>query len=174
MSNSNHAIKTLHDLLNYEASHFTAGEVSLRNILPKWISMASSFQLKSVLQKYHEQVVLHIQMMEKYVVNEQLSDLAISNKIMNAFIEVAEEKINNCKDLEVKDACLLASIQAINHYKISTYGTAASFANEINLEKFGTHFHEAAINEKQIDDRLTQLADFEINKKAKVHTLLNS
>ena len=49
-----------------------------------------------------------------------------------------------------------------------------NYLNEINLEKFGTHFHEAAINEKQIDDRLTQLADFEINKKAKVHTLLNS
>ena len=54
-----------------------------------------------------------------------------------------------------------------NHFKISTYGTAAAFANALNMEKQASVFHEAEVNEKQIDDRLSQLAEHEINIKAK-------
>jgi ferritin-like metal-binding protein YciE len=86
---------------------------------------------------------------------------------MQAFIEDSNEKINSCADPEVKDACLLSCIQAINHYKISIYGTAAAFANELDMENFASFFHESEVNEKQIDDRLSQLAEHEINLKAK-------
>jgi ferritin-like metal-binding protein YciE len=86
---------------------------------------------------------------------------------MHAFIEETGEKLSNCTDPEIKDACLLASIQAINHFKISMYGTAAAFANALEMDKQACLFHEAEVNEKQIDDRLTQLALYEINNHAK-------
>jgi hypothetical protein len=35
------------------------------------------------------------------------------------------------------------------------------------MENFARLFHEAEVNEKQIDDRLTQLAEHEINIKAR-------
>jgi len=91
---------------------------------------------------------------------------------MHAFIEEAEEKLNACTDAEVRDACLLACIQSINHFKISTYGTAAAFAKALDMENQAVIFHEAEINEKQIDDRLSQLAEFEINVKAKAPIVL--
>ena len=86
---------------------------------------------------------------------------------MQAFIEEAGEKLNTCRDVAVKDACLLASIQVISHYKISTYGTAAAFAKALGMDHPSAVFHEAEINEKQIDDRLTQLAEHEININAR-------
>jgi ferritin-like metal-binding protein YciE len=82
-------------------------------------------------------------------------------------IEEAEEKINNCTNPFLKDACMLSTVQNINHYKISTYGTAAAFANTLGKSKTAVLFHECEVNEKQIDDRLSQLAEFEINKKAR-------
>jgi len=91
---------------------------------------------------------------------------------MQAFIEEANEKQNTCTDAEVKDACLLACIQAINHFKISMYGTAAAFAKVLGMEKHAAVFHEAEVNEKQIDDRLSQLAEHEINIKANVPFVL--
>jgi ferritin-like metal-binding protein YciE len=91
---------------------------------------------------------------------------------MLAFIEDANEKLNNCADQQVIDACLLASIQGINHFKISLYGTAAAFAKELGMEKFASVFHEAEVNEKQIDDRLSQLAEHEINISAKTPIVL--
>ena len=79
----------------------------------------------------------------------------------------ADEKMSYCTDTEIKDACMLACIQLINHYKISAYGTAAAFAKELDLEKRVTMFHEMETNEKHIDDRLSQLASYEINRKAR-------
>ena len=61
----------------------------------------------------------------------------------------------------------MAVVQNINHFKISTYGTAAAFANTLGMSKTAVLFHECEINEKQIDDRLTQLAEFEINNEAR-------
>lgn len=46
------------------------------------------------------------------------------------------------------------------------YGTAASYANTLEMEEAAKLFKMAEINEKQIDDRLSQMAEFEINKRA--------
>ncbi len=77
------------------------------------------------------------------------------------------EKLLMCADAEVTDACLLASVQMINHFKISAYGTAAAFANTLGMDAAAIFFHKAEVHEKQIDDRLTQLAQYEINFRAK-------
>jgi ferritin-like metal-binding protein YciE len=167
-------IANLHDLLDYNARKFTNAEIQLRNSLNEWIVRASSLKLKAVLQKYLDFIQLHVLKLEGFFVAEQISSLSSTNRIMKSFIEETEEKLNNCVDAEVKDACLLASVQDINHFKISLYGTAAAFARELNMDKFASVFHEAEINEKQIDDRLSQLAEHEINTRAKAPILLNA
>jgi ferritin-like metal-binding protein YciE len=50
---------------------------------------------------------------------------------MQAFLEETNEKLGKCT---LRDACLLASLQGINHYKISNYGTATAFAADLGLE----------------------------------------
>ena len=172
MNDNNPTITTLHHLLHYDARKFTSAEIQLQNNLPDWINLAGSFKLKTVLQKYLGFVQLHIQKMEGFVEEEKINSLSLTNRIMRAFIEEAEEKLAECTDAAIKDACLLASVQVINHYKISMYGTAAAFANALGMEKHAAVFHEAEINEKQIDDRLSQLAEHEINTSAKTPIVL--
>lgn len=164
---NNSTIATLHNLLDYDARSFTSAEIQLKKSLPEWIHKASSLQLKNVLQRYLDFVQKHVQKIEAFFEEEKISSLSLNNRVMKAFIEEANEKLSNCTDAEIKDACLLACIQAINHFKISTYGTAAAFANALGMEKPAAIFHEAEINEKHIDDRLSQLAEYEINTKAK-------
>ena len=172
MTDYRQTITTLHNLLDYDARKFTSAEIQLKNILPDWISKAGSLKLKTVLQKYLDFVQQHVQKLEGFFEEEQINSLSINNRVMHAFIEEAGEKLNSCTDAEVKDACLLACIQAINHFKISTYGTAAAFAKALDMQNQAAVFHEAEINEKQIDDRLSQLAEFEINVKAKAPIVL--
>jgi ferritin-like metal-binding protein YciE len=119
-----------------------------------------------VLRKYQDFISQNAQKLERFILGEGILDLDVSNRVINAFIEEAEEKLSHCIDPEVKDACLLECIQGINHYKISSYGTAAAFSKALGLEKQAQIFHDAEVNEKQIDDRLTQLAEFEINARA--------
>ena len=172
MSENNQTITTLHNLLDYDAHKFTSAEIQLKNSLPEWITKAGSLQLKTVLQKYLGFVQEHVQKIEGFFEEEKISSLSLTNRVMRVFIEEVEEKLANCTDAAIKDACLLACIQAINHFKISTYGTAAAFANALGMEKQAAIFHEAEVNEKQIDDRLSQLAEYEINTKAKTPIVL--
>lgn len=104
--------------------------------------------------------------MQTFIEDEKIGLISTSNKIVEAMIQDTEDKCKHCQDLEVRDACLLSNIQVINHYKISIYGTAAAFAKTLEMDKAASIFRNAEINEKQIDDRLTQMAEFEINKKA--------
>jgi len=172
MSISNQKVTTLHDLLDYDAGKFTSAEAQLIKSLTEWINMAGSLKLKTVLQKYRDFVQQHIQNLEDFFDAEKINAISMSNRVMHAFIEELNEKLSNCTDAEIKDACLLAGIQVINHFKISMYGTAAAFANTLDMEKQAALFHAAEINEKQIDDRLSQLAEFEINKNARAPVVL--
>jgi len=169
---NNSPIAILHNLLDYDAGKFTCGEIQLKKNLPEWINKAGSLQLKQVLQKYLDQVQEHVQKMDVFITEEQFTSLSLINRVMQAFIDEANEKLNICTDAEVRDACLLACVQDINHYKISTYGTAAAFARTIGLEDSAVIFHELEINEKNIDDRLSQLAEYEINRRANAPIVL--
>jgi ferritin-like metal-binding protein YciE len=168
MGQNNQTITTLHNLLGYDACKFSSGEVQLKVILPDWIGKASSLKLKEVLHRYLGYVQQHAEKLANFIESEELLCLSAGNGVMRAFIEETEEKLGACTDSEVKDACLLASIQEINHFKISSYGTAAAFSRVLGMEKQAQIFHEAEVNEKQIDDRLSQLAEFEINARAKM------
>lgn len=165
-------ITTLQQLFDYDTSKFTSSEIHLKSSLVEWIEKARSLQLKNALQKYLDFVQQHIQKLEDFYEEEKISSPRVGHRVMQAFIEETAEKLSNCSDAGVKDACLLACIQAISHFKISAYGTAAAFAKALGMEKQAAIFHEAEINEKQIDDRLSQLAEYEINNKAKTPIVL--
>lgn len=174
MTENNQTITTLHNLLDYDARKFTSAEIQLKKSLVNWINKVGSPMLKAILQKYLDFVQQHIQRMEAFFEEEQIGSLSLSNKVMGACIEETDHKLNICTDIEVKDACLLACIQAINHLKISMYGTAAAFANALGMEKYASTFHESEVNEKQIDDRLSQLAEHETNIRARAPIVLPS
>lgn len=160
-------ISTLHNLLDYEAGKFASAEHQLSNALQVWINQAGSVKLKAVLQRYQHEVERHLLQINNFIEDEHLLSLRLTNQVMKAFIDDANEKLNFCADQEIKDACLLAGVQLINHFKIGAYGTAAAFANTLEMEHAAAFFHQAEVSEKQIDDRLSQLAQYEINSRAK-------
>jgi ferritin-like metal-binding protein YciE len=164
---NNHSILTLQQLLNEFSKSYIIAEVELHNILPYWVRQANSVKLKNILLRYNDQIKKHVDMFEQYFEEDNITYLSQSNRIMHALISTTDEMCTACGDSTTRDACLLSCIQNINHYKIGSYGSAASFANSLGLSKTALLFHEFEINEKQIDDRLSQLALNEININAK-------
>lgn len=166
MEQTDKIIATLHQLLQYEANRFMTAEIQLKDHLPQWIGKAGSVQLKTTLQKYVDFVQQHVEKLETFLQSEESILFDLRDRVMRSLLDETDDKLLCCIDMEVKDACLLSSIQCINHYKISVYGTAAAFARELNLDRAAQVFHEMEVNEKHIDDRLTQLAEHEINARA--------
>jgi ferritin-like metal-binding protein YciE len=171
MSEKNHQITTLQHLLDYDVHKFIDAEKQLQKSLPDWINHAGSLKLKTVLQKYLHFVENHLENLGMFFKSTTESKLIVDG-VMDSFIKDTNHKLSICTDAEIKDACLLACIQYINHYKISAFGTAAAFANTLGLLEQATLFHEAEVTEKQIDDRLSQLAEYEINLKARTPIFL--
>ena len=159
-------IANLRQLLDFDARRFTSAEIHLHRALPGWIKAATSLKLQAVLQRYADYVAVHVVNMEKFIAAEEIYSISLHNQVIEAFIAETDEKLAASCDEEVKDAALLACVQAINHYKISTYGSAAAFAQTLHFDNAATIFKEAEMQEKQIDDRLSQLAAFEINRLA--------
>jgi ferritin-like metal-binding protein YciE len=174
MKNQNKSIITLHDLLDFDARKFYHAEIQLRNILPEWTNRVTNLKLQDVLHKYHANITHQVGLLEGFFTNEKFFPLAGENRVMRAFIEELSEKLSSCADAPVRDACLLAGIQEINHYKISLYGTAAAFTGQLGMADAAEIFRQAEIHEKQTDDRLSQLAGFEVNAAAKTPLALPS
>ncbi|MFM7839937.1 MAG: ferritin-like domain-containing protein, partial [Chitinophagaceae bacterium] len=147
-------------------------EALLERSLGQWIERAHAESFKGVLQKYRALVKEHVAQLDEFILKEDITSVELSNRVMKAFLDETEDTLRRCGDPEVKDAYLLMSVQGINHYKISAYGTAAAFANALGMFPQATVFHKAEVNEKQIDDRLSQLAEYEINAKAKAPILI--
>ncbi len=162
-----HNIKTLHQLLDEDCRNFSIAEIALHNAMPEYITKSSSVKLKNILQKYYEQIKQHMKLLDSFFEEENITYVNTENTIMKAFIKDAEDKMNNCSDMMVRDACILASIQNINHYKIAAYGTAAAFAETLGMVNTTFLFHQFESNEKLIDKRLSMLAIHEINKNAR-------
>lgn len=167
-------ISTLHQLLDFNTQNFVVGEVYLQKALHHWIEKASAVKLKAVFQKYLEHAQHNVKSFEKFIDSEKMHLISNENKILTTLIEDVSIRFELCSDPEIKDACLLASVQVINHYKICIYGTAAAYATTLGMEEAAKLFKMAEINEKQIDDRLSQMAEFEINKRATTPIVLSN
>ena len=75
MTDISQTITTLHHLLDYDARKFTSAEIQLKKSLPVWINKAGSLKLKAVLQKYLDFVEHHVQKLENFFNEEQISSL---------------------------------------------------------------------------------------------------
>lgn len=172
MGDGFYSITTLHNLVDYDARKLTSAETQLESILNDWTNKANSLRLKAELQRYLVVVTQHLQQLNSFLREESIQLLSRTNPVMQAYIIEAREQLCNCMDAEVIDASLLASIQGINHYKISMYGTAAAFSKSLGNAKAANLFHDALLNEKEIDERLSKLAEEEINGRATAPIML--
>lgn len=172
MTTNNLHFYTLNDLMTNDSKVMINGELELKPAIAEWINIASSLKLKNILHYYHQFIEHHIDNLESCFTNGKLNGLAYTDLAMKSLIQMTNEKLEKCSDPEIKDACLLASVQKIIHHKICFYGTAMAYAKALESEKYQSVFMEADNDEKQIDKRLTELAEKEINVIAKAPILI--
>jgi hypothetical protein len=150
------------------------GENELKPAIAAWLTVSSSIKLKNILHYYHQFIEHHIENIESCFPNGKTNGVVHTDTVMRSLIQTTNEKLEKCLDAEIKDACLLASVQKIIHIKICLYGTALAYAKALDIERYKAVFAEAENDEKQIDQRLSALAEKEINVIAKAPILLES
>ena len=88
---------------------------------------------------------------------------------MHAIIREAERWAKMVSDRDCRDAGIVASAQRVEHYEIAVYGALATWAKQLGLREDERVLHDILQEEKRADDKLSQLAERDLNREAAEH-----
>jgi ferritin-like metal-binding protein YciE len=85
---------------------------------------------------------------------------------MEGLIEEGSKLLEEEGTEAIKDAALIGAAQKVEHYEISGYGTARSLAEQLGLDEAVALLEQTLNEEKETDEKLTQLALNDIAQSA--------
>jgi len=159
------AIDSLKDLFVDQLRDLYDAENQLIKALPKLAEASNSEELRDAFEEHLEQTKGHAHRLETIFESFGQKAKAKKCKGMEGLIKEGSEQIDEDMDPDVKDAALIAAAQRVEHYEISGYGTARTFANQLGEEKAASLLQQTLDEEKETDAKLNDLAS-EINVAA--------
>ncbi len=85
---------------------------------------------------------------------------------MRGLIEEAQSELEDHDKGPILDAVIVGAQQRMEHYEIAAYGTIAALAKAAGQQEIAELMAQTLQEEKQADERLTQLAESELNPAA--------
>src|SRR6266446_5111545 len=156
-------LETLEDLYIHELKDLYSAEKQLIRALPKMAKAAKNQQLTAGFQEHLEQTKEHAARIEKILSEHKQSTRGSKCKGMEGLIAEGAELIEEEADEEVKDAGLIAAAQRVEHYEMAGYGTAHAYAKLLGDREGAKLLQTTLEEEKQTDQKLSELADSAIN-----------
>lgn len=143
-------------------------EKHLSKALPKLMKAATSDQLKQAFEEHvavtEQQIVRLDQVFEKVGVKA----VAKKCEAMDGLTREADNIVSETqKGTMSRDAGLILASQKIEHYEIASYGGLAQLASTLGLEEVKNLLGQTLQEEKDADQKLSQIAESSINLEAK-------
>ncbi len=158
-------MQNLHDLFEETLRDIYYAEKAILKALPKMAKKASSEDLTTAFEEHREQTEGHVQRLEQIF---KMLDKAARGKKCDAIEGLAKEADEIIKEADsdtVRDAGMLAAAQAVEHYEISRYCTLRAWAKKLGMSEAAQLLEQTLQEEKETDEKLTELAESEINIK---------
>ena len=159
-------LSSLEDLLHHELKDLYSAETQLVKALPKMAKAATHEELKAGFEEHLEQTKGHVDRLEKIA---EILDIKLGGhtcKAMKGLIEEGSEMIEEDAEDAVRDAGLIGAAQRVEHYEIAGYGTARCLAETLGHNDVAKILEETLEEEKETDQKLTDLAESAINAEA--------
>lgn len=160
------AMKTLQDLFIHELKDMYSAEKQLVRALPKMAKAAHSDKLREGIQEHLEQTEEQVSRLEKILEGLDASTRGVKCTAMEGIIKEGSEIMDEDAEPAVMDAALIGAAQKVEHYEIAAYGTLVTFANMLGHDDAERLLQETLDEEKETDQKLTELAESEINAQA--------
>lgn len=160
-------VKNLEDLLVDQLKDLYSAEGQIINALPKMAKAATSEELRMGFEQHLEQTRRQQQRIEdmfQYLDGSPRGKKCVG---MEGLIAEGNEVLQEEMEPEARDAALIAAAQKVEHYEISGYGTAATYADMLGKKEVGQLLKQTLNEEEMTDQKLTKMAKMNINQKAK-------
>jgi ferritin-like metal-binding protein YciE len=160
------SIKTMDDLFVHTLQDIYYAENQIVKSLPKMIEKATDPQLKYAFQTHLAETQNQVKRLEEVFRMHGHEPKGATCPAIDGIIKEANEIIGEVEDSEVCDAAMLASAQAVEHYEITRYGTLVAWAKQLGRHDCANVLHQNLEEEKTTDEKLSKLAEANINRKA--------
>jgi len=160
------SIGTMEDLFVDQLRDMYHAEKQLVKALPKMAKNSNSAQLRDAFQEHLQQTEEHVTRIEQ--VFERINTRAKTKKCeaMEGLVEEGQELIDADPPAEVLDAGLICAAQKVEHYEIAGYGTLITWAHQLGHHDCAEILKTTLEEEKATDEKLTNLAESNINQQA--------
>lgn len=157
---------TLRDLLIEEMRDTYSSETQILQGLAEMTEAATSRNLKTAFQTHHRETQTHVERLNQAF--EQLREDPDGNtcEATEGLIAEAQEIMEEGLSGELLDVALIMAAQKVEHYEIASYGSLRAIAKECGESAVASLLTQTLDEEKATDEKLTRLAETEINKKA--------
>lgn len=159
-------LDSLENLFVHELKDILSAEKQLVKALPKMAKGATSEALRASIEEHLEQTKEHVNRLEQVFASIDKAPRAEHCKAMEGLVAEGAELLEEDGDPTVKDAALIAAAQRVEHYEISAYGTARTLAELLGNDKAVELLQQTLDEEKETDQKLTELALSEVNVEA--------
>lgn len=159
-------VENLRELLVDELRDLYSAETQLSKALPKLAKHCSDSKLKQAVEHHLKETEGHVQRLEQIFKRLDESPKGETCEGMQGLIEETEKRIKSGGDAATLDAGLIADAQRVEHYEISAYGSARTFANLLGEHEVVQLLEQTQQEEKAADAKLSQCAQ-SINVEAK-------
>jgi ferritin-like metal-binding protein YciE len=159
-------LNTLKDLFVHELKDLYSAETQLVKALPKMAKAAANEDLRAGFEEHLEQTKNHVARLEQIAEAGDFKLTGHKCKAIEVLITEGSELISEDAEDSVRDAGLIGAAQRVEHYEIAAYGTARALAGVLGYDDAATLLGETLEEEKETDEKLTELAESAINAEA--------
>lgn len=140
-------------------------ENAILKALPKIIDKAGAPALKQALESHRQETQGQVQHLEHVFQSIGVKPSGEKCKAIEGILAEGEEHMGHATQPAL-DAIIVASSQAVEHYEITRYGTLIAWADELGYRQASQMLQQVLQQEKSADQKLTALAEAQINDRA--------
>jgi ferritin-like metal-binding protein YciE len=159
-------MKNLEDLFQHFLRDIYFTEKQILKALPKMAKKADSEQLRAAFNEHLAETEGHVDNLEAVFESLGLKARGVTCESILGIIEEAKEMMDEAEDADTRDAAMIASAQAVEHYEINRYGTLVSWAETLGHADVIPLLRANLEQEYAADRKLTALAESTLNREA--------
>jgi len=159
-------IDSLDDLYIDQLADIYDAEKRLVKVLPKMAQKASTPELRSAFEDHVQKTRHHVERLEEIFQELGRDATGKKCKAMMGLISEGKDILDKDIDPKIRDAGIVAAAQKVEHYEIAAYGTLRTLAETRGDRRAAQLLQETLDEEKEADQKLTQMAESSINMQA--------
>lgn len=143
-----------------------SAEQQLLEALPKMVEVASAKELKTAFKQHLKETSVHSERLVSILEDLDEAPGGHKCKAMEGLVKEAEELIRDVEEPKVRDAGIIGAAQKVEHYEISGYGTARTFALLLGHTEHADMLQLTLDEEHGADEKLWDIAESMVNAAA--------